>query len=949
MPDEPDAGGARRYTGAGGNIDPGFGPLRAQVDGLRAAIRGVEEALRSFSQSSYSISENINRHLNSIGETAAKVAGQVNLMGASVGGGGAGAGGGGGGGGGGPGWINRAQQAAIAGTGTAAAEGMSNMAMTGLNWLRDRTNKNRQVATTTSGAMGMIGFAQNQNQEDIMRQLSYLPGNIRGSVEDIVQLFSSLPRLGASYNFGGGIQGVRAAGMLKGVSQMQMLNPTATMEELAGTVGGQAANTKAQQTSVMLTGGAMSMIGAGGRQKSLQEWAEGVLRWLEGLRPGGDRGKPFSYGQLMAQYFPGSNIDAWFESTGVSQGMRDYWWTYALGKAQRTGGTGGDFDFTKAMDQGTVAQERLKAASVGTQHELEIAGKMAGNYSTRERSNAWFNNIMGGVTSEIFGALDTTKIGKLIAFLPDAIEDGLMKMLSNMMGGAMGMLTGGLGSLMGGGGGGLGGILGGGMQMLGGAVGMLGDTPDVGDYGAFGGTSTAGLHPDLQRKIKAMQSVNPRIRITSGLRDTGLQRKLKERGFNRVSGKPSAHTRGLAADLGPRSEYAWIAENANKFGLASGQKHGEPWHVGMPGDVGDLFGSLSGLLTGGGDLMGGLANFLLGLIGGGDTAGGIKSLSEMVVGSMTGGIGNLLGMKGKGTGLQQTKFDPSLFDKLTEASKDFKIGMSPISPLKMVKALGGGLFDAFKGLLGGAWDAATGLVGGIGGALGIGGGGALSEITGGYTPGGVGQVGTNPPGGTGTVSQFMSEVLAGLGAPGTQNNILKLSALAKYEGNKSGKYNPFNSVGGDFPNKFNSVGVENYPDWKTGVQYTTKLLSQANTAGMRSNLQTDAGYDTWRGAVSSFYKSWGGPNMPNISQNSASDMAGHQINMGDVGDVGGQVATALMTPSSNRGALMQFNNTFQIGGGMSGGSYGGIDARRTATLIADHLEDEMKQRAARNN
>ena len=63
-----------------------------------------------------------------------------------------------------------------------------------------------------------------------------------------------------------------------------------------------------------------------------------------------------------------------------------------------------------------------------------------------------------------------------------------------------------------------------------------------------------------------------------------MQQRLKNRGVGRVSGRPSAHTRGLAADLGPRSEYGWIVNNASRFGLNSGKSQGEPWHVGM-GDI----------------------------------------------------------------------------------------------------------------------------------------------------------------------------------------------------------------------------------------------------------------------------------------------------------------------------------------------------------------------------
>jgi Lysozyme like domain len=50
---------------------------------------------------------------------------------------------------------------------------------------------------------------------------------------------------------------------------------------------------------------------------------------------------------------------------------------------------------------------------------------------------------------------------------------------------------------------------------------------------------------------------------------------------------------------------------------------------------------------------------------------------------------------------------------------------------------------------------------------------------------------------------------------------------------------------------------------------------------------------------------------------------------------------------SNNGSRVVFQNTFNIQGGGNGG--GGVDVRRTATLIADHLEDEMNRRMARRN
>jgi hypothetical protein len=46
----------------------------------------------------------------------------------------------------------------------------------------------------------------------------------------------------------------------------------------------------------------------------------------------------------------------------------------------------------------------------------------------------------------------------------------------------------------------------------------------------------------------------------------------------------SAHQTGQAADLGPPSQFGWIAKNASKYGLARPAPRSEPWHVQAMGD-----------------------------------------------------------------------------------------------------------------------------------------------------------------------------------------------------------------------------------------------------------------------------------------------------------------------------------------------------------------------------
>ena len=242
---------------------------------------------------------------------------------------------------------------------------------------------------------------------------------------------------------------------------------------------------------------------------------------------------------------------------------------------------------------------------------------MTGTYANKEQANRWMNEMMAQVQGETIPRQIAGGALANLQYMPDTIEELFMSFLERS--GPLGALIGGgLGygihgaeslvkNLLGFATGGIGpGILSSGslesiqemfsgMFRAGGGVvdalkglSLPGDVPEPGigdmEWSGFGTASTAGLHPDLRKKVKSMMRANPKIRVTSGLRDTATQESLRSKGYNKVSGKPSAHTRGLAADLGPSSQYGWIVKNARKFGLSSGNRHGEPWHVGM-GDV----------------------------------------------------------------------------------------------------------------------------------------------------------------------------------------------------------------------------------------------------------------------------------------------------------------------------------------------------------------------------
>ena len=590
---------------------PALDNAAAQIGAVTDALAGLRGALRDLGQNSYSLVSGINSMFTSISRSAAQAATDIGRVSGALGGVSGGGGGGGApsapGGGGAPGWVSSATASAGAAQGAATGfaaggalpgggvalpagmpiagalgtqgapmepESFARMAaMTPLRFMRDRIQGNRATALSTAGTMSLTAFAQ-QGQgvtsQSIMSTLARRPGDIQGSVQDYLSLMNMAPGAGAMYGFNGGGNAPRTAGFLESVRQAQYMSPMMPVQEIGQMIGGFAGNVQAQQQSQFMTGGAFSMVKPGGGQKSLQQWADSILKWFRDLRAGDKRGEDFSYGELMAQYFPGSNIDAWFQMNGVPPDLREFWWSYALGRASHTGS---DRDrFTIAPEGANVAWQRLQAATATTKTEFGLAGTMAGAYANREQSNRWFNEVMGSLVQQVIPAAVSKGPLSFMQFLPDTIEDLLMTFLER---------TGGVGTLAAGalsyGGIGVGNL----SDMFESLFEGAGDVGDVGDYGPLGGTSLAGLQPDVRQKVGRMLQANPRLRVTSGLRDRSTQQRLAAQGVGKVSGRPSAHTRGQAVDLGPPSQYKWLIKNTSKFGLRSGADVGEPWHVGI--------------------------------------------------------------------------------------------------------------------------------------------------------------------------------------------------------------------------------------------------------------------------------------------------------------------------------------------------------------------------------
>lgn len=108
-------------------------------------------------------------------------------------------------------------------------------------------------------------------------------------------------------------------------------------------------------------------------------------------------------------------------------------------------------------------------------------------------------------------------------------------------------------------------------------------------------------------------------------------------------------------------------------------------------------------------------------------------------------------------------------------------------------------------------------------------------------------------------SGWETDVLIALGAPVTPNNIHNLDVWQKAEGGSTmnpDSYNPLDTTlpaTGSHPT--NSVGVQAYPNWQTGLFATVHTLQQRNMAGIVAALKADAPLPSFAAAVNS--SPWG--------------------------------------------------------------------------------------------
>lgn len=621
-----------------GNI----GDISAQLNSVSAAVNNLKTTLQTLAGSQATLGTSLASLMGSIRREALSTANSLNTlsgavsgltqqgqagttlrpMGRSGGGGGFGGGGGGGrggfGGGGGGGGGSGSSGGASGSGGEAGSVGaaigkgiggavnmgidflsgipglggiisgilepIGNLMMMPATFLRNRIGANRVQALGMSQELTPYALASGQTIGQVQGYLSGTQGKMLGSVSDFLQAMTAGSQLGLYNNAQKASSNSQT--FMENVGFLQRFTPGLGAGRVASILGSQYANVGSQQRSAFYSSSAFSLVKQGGGMKTVQEWAEGILRWLENQRPGSDRGKPFNYGEMLAQNFPGSNVNAWFTEMGVSEDMRQYFWNYALQKAQQGGTSQSIFEGPNLSQN--LAYQKAKAETINTSNEFGLTQSMSSLYSTREKANQFFNKLVGGFTRRAIPAVTQRGPMSTIALLPDPVEQFLWNILTNS--GPLGAILGG-GTLFSG-------MIANSLTNAGTAIldpggdrqppgsGDVGDVGNPGGYGMYGEQSTAGLAPDLRKKVETMLKANPNLQINSGLRDSYTQKKLKDKGIGTYkAGGMSQHAAGWAVDIGPRSEYGWLQDNAHKFGLETGKKYGEPWHLQVAGTM----------------------------------------------------------------------------------------------------------------------------------------------------------------------------------------------------------------------------------------------------------------------------------------------------------------------------------------------------------------------------
>lgn len=322
---------------------------------------------------------------------------------------------------------------------------------------------------------------------------------------------------------------------------------------------------------------------------------------------------------------------------------------------------------------------------------------------------------------------------------------------------------------------------------------------EKGNTAAAGNAGVTGLNLAFRDRVAAMFEKNPRLHLTSGFRSNAEQTVLwnnaiKKYGSAQAASKwvappgHSMHNKGLAVDIGPSSEFGWLAQNAPKYGLWNYPP--EPWHW-------EPSGARAGLTNMGGDTGTTSAG------GATPTSGGTTSLS----------------------GASMSAFGPAGTGNMWSTQSSILAGLGVSGGLSSAVSPSG-IFSTSTPVGGSAGPAAVG--GSVAGTGSSSAAGTRSPVGG-------------PVGAIANPLQWAHALEAHLGIPQNRNNDQVLLAWAQKEGgnwHNTALGNPLGTTE-RLPGStsINGVGVQRYTGWTQGIQATVDMLRQSNMSGILAALK----------------------------------------------------------------------------------------------------------------
>jgi hypothetical protein len=341
------------------------------------------------------------------------------------------------------------------------------------------------------------------------------------------------------------------------------------------------------------------MYGVGGQQKSSMTVVKDVVQRL-GLT---------TESALKGAMAPGSMTRERLRQSGLPEDMQDLVLQYAQQNvAYKKKGGAGMYDASnkgmrKTMGvEDSYANQNEETDRVKGNREENMYKRQADNYAAMEKGMQSLTRTMEKLDNAMAGLIGakirTRGIGSLVkGALPMAgtiVGAGLGALVGNPVAGAMiGSAAGNFGA-----------------SAIGDPTGEKESNAQKLNSKASGTpanvTKSQGalskLHPKMRQKVEAMMRENSKLYIGGGVRSTAQQKAMfmsrykpttektdvfwKGQYWERHTGAAAAppgmsmHEIGLAADMAPESEFGWIKDNAQRFGLRSFfDVNDEPWHV----------------------------------------------------------------------------------------------------------------------------------------------------------------------------------------------------------------------------------------------------------------------------------------------------------------------------------------------------------------------------------